>query len=238
VTYDWDFDGDGVFDLQTTTPRQSHRYPEDGRPSVRVRVTDDAGATADSEPIRLHVRNRPPHVLSIDWDPSHPSDGQEVTFSAQVEDPDGTVERWAWTFNGGSGSDESEPTYAFDRDGTFTVRLVAFDNDGMPSPPMEVEVAVANTAPVADFSYTEVGEGLIQFDASLSYDPSPLGRIVHVAWDFGDGTECPGQPSGCGDQTRDAPLHRFLSPGAYTVKLFVIDDEGKIGRLSRQLVIE
>ena len=43
--YEWDFDGDGLFDLETSEPVVSHTYTTSGTRIVTLRATDDAGAT-------------------------------------------------------------------------------------------------------------------------------------------------------------------------------------------------
>jgi hypothetical protein len=45
--FQWDLDGDGIFELDTaTTPTTARAYPNAGAVTVRVRVTDDAGTPA------------------------------------------------------------------------------------------------------------------------------------------------------------------------------------------------
>lgn len=46
VSYEWDVDGDGVYDAVTDEPRLTHTYPADFRGLVGLRVTDGAGASA------------------------------------------------------------------------------------------------------------------------------------------------------------------------------------------------
>ena len=48
VKYEWDLDGRPGFEKTTTTPRTSARYTATGTTAVRVRVTDDFGATDTS----------------------------------------------------------------------------------------------------------------------------------------------------------------------------------------------
>ncbi len=48
VKYEWDFNGDGVFDQTTTEPVVTHTYSTSGSKSVTVRATDDEGATSRS----------------------------------------------------------------------------------------------------------------------------------------------------------------------------------------------
>ena len=46
ATYEWDFNGDGLFDQKTTDPVVSYTYATSGFKNVAVRATDDEGATA------------------------------------------------------------------------------------------------------------------------------------------------------------------------------------------------
>ncbi len=46
VSYDWDFDGDGLFDLSTDEPRATYTYTTSGMKSVTLRATDDEGASS------------------------------------------------------------------------------------------------------------------------------------------------------------------------------------------------
>ena len=45
VSYEWDFNGDGVFDQKTTDPIVTHSYAVSGAKTVTLRVTDNGGAT-------------------------------------------------------------------------------------------------------------------------------------------------------------------------------------------------
>jgi len=46
TTYEWDFDGDGLFDQATTDPVVSYTYSTAGLKTITVRATDDEGAIA------------------------------------------------------------------------------------------------------------------------------------------------------------------------------------------------
>jgi len=48
VTYEWDFDGDGLFDQATTDPVVTYTYGTAGMKTVTLRATDDEGAIARS----------------------------------------------------------------------------------------------------------------------------------------------------------------------------------------------
>ncbi|MBI4684808.1 MAG: PKD domain-containing protein [Nitrospirae bacterium] len=49
VQYEWDFDGNGTYDATTSNNPVSHTYNNPGTYTVRVRVTDNQGATATGE---------------------------------------------------------------------------------------------------------------------------------------------------------------------------------------------
>lgn len=54
ATYDWDFEGDGVFDAQTTSPVIDHTYAATFDGSMQVRVTDAKGGLGSaSVPVRI-----------------------------------------------------------------------------------------------------------------------------------------------------------------------------------------
>lgn len=238
VGYKWDLDGDGAFDRETTSPTLSECYEEDGIYEVTVRVTDDVGATSDSPPVSVTILNRPPSVVGVTWDSEPPLDGVEVSFSAQVEDPDGDVASWTWTFDDEGSSRDAEAVHVFLQNRTYRVTLVVEDDDGDASEPLICEVPVENASPVAAFRHESLGSGRVAFNASASRDPSPEGEIIHYAWDFGDGTSCPDDPSACGTGSQTNPEHTFPGPGVYDVTLVVIDDDGGIGQSTQSVTID
>ena len=58
--YEWDFDGDGIFDLTTTSPVADHTYPVkfDGQMQVRLTASNDTISSA-SVPVEIGVRQPP-----------------------------------------------------------------------------------------------------------------------------------------------------------------------------------
>ncbi|MFE7507557.1 PQQ-dependent sugar dehydrogenase [Promicromonospora sp. NPDC057488] len=106
LTYEWDIDGDGTFDL--TGPQVTHTYTELGVYTARLRVTDGSGKRALTS-TSISVGNEAPEV-TVDF----PADGgffdwgDEVAFEVTTNDAeDGTetvCERVAWSY--GLGHDE------------------------------------------------------------------------------------------------------------------------------------
>jgi PKD repeat protein len=60
----------------------------------------------------------------------------ETNFTDASTDPDGTVESWLWDFGDGNTSTEQNPTHTYAADGTYTVTLTVWDNEGEPSGPV------------------------------------------------------------------------------------------------------
>ncbi len=240
VRYEWSIDSETDFELETTGPTLSHAFAEDGQYAVRVRVTDSDGAVAISEPLTVTVTNRPPIVSNATWSPADPMDGETVAFSLTASDPDGTVVSWSWTLSPGTSGSTQEFSYVFPDDGSYLLSITVRDDDGATSQPYTATIPVGNAVPVAVFTVaqgTQCEAASVQFDATKSYDPSPDGRIVHVAWDFGDGTTCPGSPSGCIDDERWTPKHCYSEPGTFIVTLFVIDEHGALTSTQKTIVI-
>ncbi len=237
VEYAWDLDGDGECDRTTTGPTLSHAFDDDGSYAVAVRVTDDDGDEAVSDPVPVTVTNRPPRVTRIAWTPQAPTDVDEVLLSVTADDADGEIVQWFWDFDDDVVVTGSGPTVRFSDDGRHTIVLTVEDDDGTRSDPFTAEVIVENAPPLAEF-FTATIDGLcVTFDARDSYDPSPTGEILHVAWDFGDGSSCPGLPGSCGAGGRWSPGHCYSAPGTYIVTLVVIDEQGALARSEKTILV-
>jgi PKD repeat protein len=186
------------------------------------------------------VTNRSPTVSRVTWTPSSPTDTDEVTFSAQASDADGQISSWSWVMDSIVLASSQQLTHTFDDNGSFQVTVQVRDDDGASASPYTFTIPILNAPPVAAFTSVQgsaCGISSVRFDASGSVDPSPTGRIVHVAWDFGDGTNCPGSAAGCSDTNRWTPEHCYSAPGTYIVTLVVIDEHGAISRTQKTILI-
>ncbi len=233
VRYEWDLNGDGVYDAVSESATFLHTFSDDGVYPAQVRVTDDHGATAESDVVELTVLNRAP-VAGFSVDSGLSNDAATYEFRDASTDLDGKIVRWRWDFGDGTTSRESTSIHAFADDGTYTVTLVVIDEDGAESAPMVRTITVENTKPIASFALpadsASVGETVLFLDESV--DPSPKGSIVHVGWDFGDGSYRSGGPTGDGEYK-----HTYTAAGIYTVTLFVIDDDGDMSSVQQLLVV-
>ena len=240
VSYAWSLCSGCPFAMLGASPTLRHVFEEHGTYLVRVQVTDAAGATATSPPVSITVTNRPPTISSIRWDPDRPVDGEDVTLVASATDPDGSIAGWTWTLAGRVISTDAQPTIRFENSGSQEISLQVLDDQGAVSPPYSVSIDVANAPPVAAFLVqpgTLCVEGSVRLDASPSHDPSPHGWIAHLAWDFGDGSSCPGRSPGCEAADRWTIEHCYSTPGTYTVTLFVVDEKGALSTARKTISI-
>jgi PKD repeat protein len=110
ATYQWDFNGDGVYGDVPAAQSLIKVLTTPGDITVGVQMTDVDGATATAR-IPIHV-DQPP-VASFTWSPLAPVTGQTVQFTSTSTDPDGAGDILSqnWDLNGdGNFSDASGPT--------------------------------------------------------------------------------------------------------------------------------
>ena len=134
---EWDLDGDGAYD-DSTAAAPTFVYSAAGDVTVRLRVTDDDGATATTSRVITVTQppppapNQPP-TASFTNSPTSPQTGQTVTFTDTSTDTDGTIAGREWDLDGDGAYDDSTaaaPTFVYSAAGDVTVRLRVTDDDG------------------------------------------------------------------------------------------------------------
>ena len=220
--YRWDF-GDGTVLVQEAGEpgfgRPVHRYDRFGSFTARLTVTDSS-----ENPCNQAVATRPiavnaPPVANAGGD-RRLTVGEAHRFDASLSrDPDGRIVSHVWDFGDGTRASGPVAPHTFHRPGVYRVSLTVLDDtafDGARGVDV-IEVHVdhpRNQRPVADAGgdrTVRAGEA-VRMDAGNSTDPD--GRILHYAWDFGDGAG--------GDLA--AMEHTWWQPGAYAATLTVRDD--------------
>lgn len=161
-------------------------------------------------------------------------EGCPVTFLDASEDVDGEVVAWLWSFGDGSFSTQANPSHVYDDAGAYTVSLIAVDDCGNESATASETLLVTNATPLAEFSVgsqlLQVGTALMLYD--LSIDPSVNGGIIHVAWDYGDGSYDAGGPDPAATYS-----HTYELPGEYTITLYVVDEDGGLSWTQQRVVV-
>jgi len=136
VKYEWDFDGDGVYDWESdTSPNTSYTYYSVGTFYATLQVTDVANATATSSII---IRPQPAGspTVNVSASPTNGSAPLTVHFSGSATSPNGDIIRYEWDFdNDGifdwSSETSADVTYTYYEGGIFDATLKAIDEAGM-----------------------------------------------------------------------------------------------------------
>lgn len=210
ANYYWSF-GDGG---SATGAVVTHAYTDDGRFTVRLTVVDQDSTSSYVE-LLLKVLNRAP-LAKAEATPTAVKTHEAVTFvGTGSTDTDGKVLWYQWRFGDGTSAYGATVTHSFADDGTYTVTLIATDDDGDEGTGT-VEVTVSNRAPVSvagqDMA-TQTGVP-VRMDGRGSFDTDGTISLYH--WDFGDGASV------------DGPVvtHSFPTYGEFLVELTVTDDDG------------
>ncbi len=151
-----------------------------------------------------------------------------VHFDASAsQSPNGNIVSYAWNFKDGSTDTGVNVTHTFYEKGIYPVTLTVTDSAGAVGA-ITHNVEALNRAPNAEFSaWPHIPQRLTptEFDASGSYDED--GYIVEWLWSFGDGATSSGE----------VVQHTYELAGSYTVRLTVIDDNGKSGFVTKIIKI-
>ncbi len=234
VSYQWDFNGDGVFDRTGVNPTWT--FPAAGTYNVRLVVTDNRGATGQTtRPVTVVAANQPP-VAQFTYTPPSPRPGDWIRFDASTSfDPDGSIVSYQWDFqNDGIFDATGQVVFRqYGVAGTYTVRLLVTDNQGatgQTTQTVTVTPMVANQPPVAQFTFSPPSPApgaVVTFDGTPSYDPD--GTIVSYGWDL----------TGNGVIDRSGPVVTWTYPvaGTYNATLYVTDNQGATGQTTQLVVV-
>ena len=222
ISWYWLF-GDG----ETSTKQNSlHTYQAPGPFRVSLTVTDDSGEIDIYYTTVEVVANTRPHA-----DPGGPytarPNEQLVLDGSGSTDPDGGIVDYRWDFtNDGIYDTEwiTNPTITHRYEGvsTYVVRLEVRDDEGATDTGATTVTISENTGPIADAGGPYIGtiNTSLQFYGGKSCDGD--GSIIGYRWDFTN--------DGMYDTdwlTITKTSHSYSVLGYFTVKLEIIDNEGK-----------
>jgi hypothetical protein len=149
ASQEWSLDGDGVFD-DGTAATVERRYTTPGSVLVRLRVTDDRGATATTSALVSVLADKAP-LASFSSSPIAPVVGTPVEFTSHATDPDGSIAALGWDLDGDGAFDDASgatATRTYDTAQDVTVSLRATDDRGATSIAFRT-ISIRGTAPTA-----------------------------------------------------------------------------------------
>jgi PKD repeat protein len=232
VTYAWTF-GDGA---TGTGVAAAHTYATAGTYTVRLLVTDDDAATANTTGDVTVTSTPPPAnqppLASFTASPASGDAPLTVAFDASASsDSDGVVAAYSWNFGDGATASGRTASHTYAAAGAYTAQLTVTDDDGAVASTtrgITVTTAPVNQLPVASFTASPssgVAPLTVSFDAAASSDPD--GSIATYAWVFGDGATATGRSTS----------HIYTIAGSYSPRLTVTDDDGATASVTRVISV-
>lgn len=149
-------------------------------------------------------------------------EGNTTVFTNNSSASGGSNVNVFWDFGDGNNSSSIAPQHNYTQAGLYTVNLVMTTAAGCADSVQQT--VLVDELPVASFTATDVCEGDSTVFTNLSVSVTTLSDIN---WDFGDGNV----------STDIDPVHRYTSPGVYTVSLTVGTPDGCENSYSKQVLV-
>ncbi len=173
--FEWDINGDGVFD-DGTGPTLDYKWSQNGTYTVALRLTDL------TEPLLQHTVHSQITVLNV---APKVNAGEDIvlfgSLTASVKgkffDPAGDLDTpftFLWDFGDGGSATTLEATHAYASTGPYTVTLQVTDRDGGTGSDTLTVQQVVNPVPVV----TDASNGTVSLDWSTYQSPPGLGHFA------------------------------------------------------------
>ena len=155
--YEWDIDNNGTYDYSSSSSTQNHTYAQDGTYTVRLRVTDNDGAT-DEATTTADIPDTSP-TADFTGSPTSGSAPLTVNFTNNSTGYDRPLSHeWDFDNDGIVDSTDRNPSYTYNTAGTYTVKLTVTDSDGSIDTLIRTNY-ITVTPPVYDLTITKTGSG-------------------------------------------------------------------------------
>jgi parallel beta-helix repeat protein len=233
ILYEWDWDNDGVYDENTTSPIITHSWCDDHVGGIGLRVTDNTSliATANTTVTVFNVKP----VVEAGPDLTG-EEGEDMSLVITFTDPglqDTHTAKITWCDGTETSLAESEihysrldglvgvinVTHTYCDNGNYTVLVSVTDDDGGTGAD-DLTLTILNVAPVVEAGPDqEVTAGDNVSFSGRFIDPGECDTHT-IKWDFGDGTVA---------WDTLTPTHVYYDKGNYTVILTITDDDGGVG---------
>ena len=228
ITFRWEQeDASKVF----STDKEYHALYEDAGTYPILLIAKDADDRMQKIPLEINVLP-PKSRVTFTASPLTGIAPLTVIFDAsQSFVPEGRITGFSWTF--GDGGREEKPqllgaqvSHRFEQEGTFTVTVRALTAEGQSFEAKKTIVVRSALLDACAFPSRTLGDAPmgVRFDASCS-----TGEITKFLWDFGDGATS--------EQVVPVQDHVFSSPGSYTVKLEVSDENGNLSNTTLSITV-
>jgi PKD repeat protein len=221
LSYEWDFDYDGVtFTPDAFGPTVSTVYP-DGPASMvsAVRVLDhDGGEAIDTA--NVSVANLSPSILGVTND-GPVAEGSPLTLAVRATDVASDALTYVFDWDGDGNPDfsgrEGTVLHIWPDEGDYPVSIGVDDGDGARVvTTTSVSVYNVNPTAIAGLPVVSFEGSTITFGGGRSGDPGTL-DVLTYRWDFGDGSPV---------VESITTTHAYADNSVYTATLSVSDNDG------------
>ncbi|MGF1581422.1 MAG: PKD domain-containing protein [Gemmataceae bacterium] len=237
LTFDFDFDNDGSFELSNQTGVVSFTFSEDGTFPVNIRVRDSEGGEAsESISVEALAPNVPPLIEEVTS--TLGTDGRTVLITVNAVDPDMSDGGLTFDFdfdNDGSfelSNQTGVVSFTFSEDGTFPVNIRVRDSEGgEASESISVEALAPNVPPrIDEVTSTLEPDGRTVLITVNAVDPDMSDGGLTFDFDFDN--------DGSFELSNQTGVVRvsFAEDGTYPVSIRVRDSEG--GEASESISVE
>jgi PKD repeat protein/DNA-directed RNA polymerase subunit RPC12/RpoP len=199
-----------------------HTYDASGIYTVTLKVIDAEGYW-DTDQVNITVYDYEKPVINIGGDIVI-NEGISYKFSSTgTYDNSGTVIWYNWTFGdsefiNGSGASAQNPSHTYDMPGIYIVNLTVSDPTGNINSSSITVTVRDTTIPFANAGPDDEVDERVNYEFNGTGSSDNSGEIVWYNWTFGDGDIEEG--------SNPRPIHKYNTPGKYTVILRVTDAWG------------
>jgi PKD repeat protein len=209
---------------------------------VNVEWTSGRGVIFNSIPINQEImlveEQEGPIINSISVSKNILNEDESVNFDGSAVDPDGTVTKYEWDFDGDnkydfSSSTSAKATHTYTRSGKYFAKFRVWDDSGrFYTYKTTGQITVKNIKPTAVAGNDRVvyEDENITFNGNLSLDSVSDQANLEYNWSFGDDTY---------SDWNSSPLmnHSYSENGIYQVTLTVRDDDNETDVDSLQVTV-
>lgn len=237
VQYEWDWNGDGSYDMVSVSPETTYVFPNNGSFEARLRVTDENdGKGTFTFPVTIN--NVAPVMTSLSL--ATISEGDTFALSQiRITDPALGAETYSADVTWGDGETsqagvDKSTAYAtlnakhmYGDDGLYQGTVILDDGDGGQAS-QSFSVQVKNVRPTISDPQNQVALKNVPFYLSDVYltDPAGANDTYRGTAYWGDGDI---ESVQIGEYTNKASInatHTYADSGRYIVSLLVTDDDG------------
>ncbi|RYZ23077.1 MAG: PKD domain-containing protein [Chitinophagaceae bacterium] len=215
-TASWSF-GDGG---TASTLHATHSYAAPGTYPVRLKLTSDAGCTAE-QLLTLTVLPPPAAAYTVAGGAQCLRDNR---FAFSIAPAAGIS--YQWNFGDGNTASGASAIHVYAATGTFPVRLIATNTDGCAD--TIINPVIVHPMPQAAFAMNTAALPCVNTNNFLFQDASTIaGGSLALLWKFGDGATA----------SIATPAHSYGQPGSYPVQLIATSAFGCADTAIRGIVV-